>query len=357
MTDYNRHHSSPSPAAPEISVIVPVHNEEPCLPELQRRLSKVLSALDRTFEIVYVDDGSTDRSLLAIREFAGQSDAVRYCSFTRNFGQAAAIAAGQRMATGQAVICIDADLQNPPEEIPKLLAKYDEGYELVYGIRRNRQDNWLRRLGSRTVTTLLNWMAGLPVDMDVTAFVVVHRRIIDALNACPERTRFYPALCAWLGARTTHVPVEHARRHAGQTKYSFWKLFRVAADLLTGFSIAPLRFAALLGGMFAVFGLALAVWVVISRVFSEDMLLGWSSTIATISVLGGIQLLTIGVLGEYVGRSFAHLQQRPLFVVRETSEEVCRSPQNRAERDMLVAPADEELEDCTLESKTPVATH
>lgn len=302
----------------ELSVVVPVYNEEPCLAELHRRLSAVMQGVGRSYEIIFVDDGSSDGSLALLRAFSRQDPHARYISFTRNFSQAAAITAGQMAAGGVAIIGVDADLQNPPEEIPKLLAKFDQGYEVVYGIRQGRQDPWLRRAASWLVTRLLEASMGISVQPNVTAFLIMHRRFVEEMNRCPEQTRFHPALCAWLGARTAHVEVAHAARHAGQSKYTYWGLFKRALDLFTGFTHAPLRVATWAGVMFSLLGFSMAGWAIIQRLVDGTTLLGWASVLGTIGLLGGVQLLTIGALGEYVGRSYTQLLSRPLYVVRET---------------------------------------
>jgi len=231
----------------DLSVVIPVYNEEQCLPELHRRLTKVMLTTGRTYELIYTDDGSTDETLSLLRRFSLEDSRTRFISLTRNFGQSAAITAGQVASRGVGVICIDADLQNPPEEIPRLLTKFDEGYEVVYGIRRHRRDPWLRRAGSVTMTWLLQKCMGVSVNPDVTAFSIAHRRIVDELNRCTEQQRCQPVMYAWLGARITHVDVNHAARFDGQSKYSYWKLFKCAIDLLTGFTLMPLRLASIAG--------------------------------------------------------------------------------------------------------------
>lgn len=308
----------------DLSVVVPVYNEEPCLRELHRRLVDVLTAIGPTYEIIYVDDGSRDRSLELLRNFAGTDTRTRYLSLTRNFGQGAALAAGLAASRGAAVVTIDADLQNPPEEIPRLLEKFHEGYEVVYGVRQNRRDPWLRRAGSATINRLLRLAMGTSVQPDVTAFCATHRRIIDAVNHCPERTRFHPVLCAWLGAKTAHVPVRHEPRGRGTSKYAYRPLLIRAMDLITGFTDLPLRLATWMGLGLALLGFGLAGWAVISKLTLGTTLLGWPSLMGAIGILGGAQLLAIGALGEYLGRAYAQLLGRPLYVVRE-SEDLIRT--------------------------------
>lgn len=315
----DRNHSDRTGSDLDISVVIPVYNEGACLPELQQRLTAVVQEIGRSYEIIYVDDGSSDDSLALVRAYAGADRRVRFLSFTRNFGQAAAITAGQSIARGRAVVCLDADLQNPPEEIPKLLARFDEGFEIVYGVRRDRRDPWLRRLGSAVIAKIVRIAVGTEVNPNVTAFSITHRRIVDAMNRCPERTQFQPVLAAWLGAKTSCVDVAHSARVRGTSKYGYWKLLQRAFDLVTAYTQLPLRVASLTGIVFAVFGFAMAGWAVSQKLMTGEALLGWATTLSAIGILGGAQLLAIGTIGEYVGRAYTQVLQRPLFVVRESS--------------------------------------
>lgn len=302
----------------DLSVVVPVYNEQHCLPELYSRLTTVMRSIGRSYELIFVDDGSDDDSLASLRKFSEEDPHTRYISFTRNFGQSAALTAGQFASKGLGVITLDADLQNPPEEIPKLVAKFDEGYELVYGIRKNRKDPWVRRVGSRIITRFVKTSMHASLEPDLTAYMLTHRRLVDELNRCPERTRFHSALCAWLGARTTRVEVRHEKRSAGKSKYTYRQLLVRAFDLMTGFTHAPLRLAAGAGVAFCAAGFGLIAWTVAGNVIYAQTLLGWTSVMAAISIIGGLQLIALGVLGEFVGRAYAQLLGRPLFVVRET---------------------------------------
>ncbi|MCH7592355.1 MAG: glycosyltransferase family 2 protein [Planctomycetes bacterium] len=313
--------STGSLPCPEISIVIPVHNEQSCLPELHRRLALVMQATRRSYEILFVDDGSHDESLTLMRRFSRQDAHTRYIGLTRNFGQAAAVAAGQRAARGLGLITMDCDLQNPPEEIPKLLAKFDEGYEVVYGIRAQRQDSWLRRACSAAMTKVLETGMGVPGRPCLTAFMITHRRIVDELNRCPELTRFYPTLCAWLGARTARVELRHETRLHGNSRYSYARLAKIAADLFTGYTTAPLGLAFGAGFLCVAAGSAMACWSVLQTWVYSSPLLGPASVLSAISTIGGLQLLAIGIVGSYLGRTYAQLLQRPLYVVRHTSED------------------------------------
>lgn len=318
-TDPQADDHAPRRDSVEFSVIIPVFNEEKCLPSLYERVTKVMEASGRTYEIVFVDDGSDDDSLKLISAFSAKDAHTRHLSFTRNFGQAAAITAGQMAARGLGLITIDADLQNPPEEIPKLLEAFDAGHEVVYGIRRNRQDPWLRRAGSHLVVRLLQATMHTSLQPNVTAFMIAHRRIIAQLNRFPERTRFHPALCAWLGAKTAHVDVEHQPRLSGKSKYNYLQLATRALDIVTSSTLVPLRIAMCVGIAFGLLGFGMAGFALIRKLTAGDTLLGWPSLMAMIGLLGGAQLVTIGILGEYLGRMYMQCLGRPLFVLREPS--------------------------------------
>ncbi len=320
--DTARHTPSPSGAptsACDVTVIVPVLNEEECLPELHTRLTAVMQSLAASYEIIYVDDGSTDGSLRLMRRFSDDDVNVRFVSLTRNFGQAAAFAAGQRASRGWAVVTIDSDLQNPPEEIPKLLNKFREGYEVVYGVRVNRQDPWLRRASSAVVARLLKAAMGTGVEPGLTGFMVTHRRIVDEINRCPEKARFHPTLCGWLTGRVAHVDVKHDPRQHGKSRYSYGRLIRLALDVFTGYTLAPLRMANHIGALSCIVGAASALWAV-GQTLTGGVTPGSLAVVAAVCLVGGAQLIAIGVVGGYLGRTYSQSLDRPLFVIRQTSD-------------------------------------
>jgi glycosyltransferase involved in cell wall biosynthesis len=320
----------------DLSVVIPVYNEEDCLPELHRRLTAVMNSIRRPYEIIFVDDGSADGSLSLIQRFSRADPHTRYLSLTRNFGQAAAVAAGQGASRGRGVIMLDSDLQNPPEEIPRLLAKFDEGYELVYGIRKDRKDPFIRRACSSLLARLLRYAMSVPVQPSLTAFTMIHRRFVDELNRCLERTRFYPVLCAWLGAKTARVEVRHERRFQGSSKYNYWRLFKTALDLLTSYTRLPLRLAGWGGLLFCAAGMGTGCWAVFDKLANGAPLSGSAGMLSIVGLIAGIQLLAIGAVGAYVGRAYTQLLGRPLYVVRETDhaqEEPLVSPPAYAKAD------------------------
>ena len=228
---------------PEISIVVPVYNEEESLQDLYARLVEVLHPLGKTFEIVFADDGSRDRSFEIIRELRQNDPRVRGVRFSRNFGHHIALTAGLDMACGQVIVLMDADLQDPPSEIPKLLAKHGEGYQLVYGIRRQRHDPWLKKATSALFWWILQRFSDVPIPAGQTMLRVLDRQLVDQMNSMRERARFVHGLMAWVGFDSTSVEVEHAPRTKGQSKYNVPRMFKLAFHAVTSFSIVPLRLA------------------------------------------------------------------------------------------------------------------
>ncbi|MEW5877061.1 MAG: glycosyltransferase family 2 protein [Acidobacteriota bacterium] len=301
----------------ELSVVVPVFNEEENLPELYRRLTAVLGTAASSWEILFVDDGSRDRSWEIIRGLAENDPRVRGLRFSRNFGHQMAFAAGLDHARGQAVVIMDADLQDPPELIPQLLAKHREGYEVVYAVRTARHgETFFKRLTAKLFYRLLARITSVHIPLDTGDFRLMGRRAVEAFRRLPERHRFTRGLVAWLGFPQTGVPYERAPRHAGTTKYPLRKMLRLALDAITSFSHVPLQLATWLG--FIVSGFAFFyILVVIALKFAGISWPGYTSIMAAILFLGGVQLVMVGLLGEYVGRIYDEVKHRPLYLVAE----------------------------------------
>jgi polyisoprenyl-phosphate glycosyltransferase len=305
-------------ASPELSVVVPVLNEERNVPLIVERLTAVLEGCVGSHEILFVDDGSTDGTMAAIAAIAAADERVRAVSFSRNFGKEIALAAGLDEARGEAAVLIDADLQHPPETIAAFVEKWREGYDMVYGQRTDRTTDGktYSRLAQRFYR-LFERLGEMPLPEGAGDFRLVSRRVIEALQRMPERARFSKGLYAWVGFRQTGVPYEVARRAHGETKWNYAKLFRFAFDGLTSFSTAPLRMATYTG--IAISALAfLYAFVTIARtlVFGIDVP-GFPSLIVSVMFFSGIQLIFLGVIGEYVGRIFAEVKERPLYIVRD----------------------------------------
>lgn len=301
---------------PEFSVIIPIYNEEENILELYRRLLSVMEKIG-TFEIIMVDDGSKDRSWKIIKDLHEKDSRIKGLSFSRNFGHHIAITAGIDYARGDAVILMDGDLQDPPEEIPKLYKKFNEGYELVYGIRKEKKDSLLKRITSFIFWWLINKLSGIDIPKNQTLLRIFDRKILYVLKGMRERARFIHGMMAWTGFKTALQEVEHAPRTHGASKYNVIKLFRLAFNAITSFSIVPLRLATYLGILSAGIGLFYGFYFIYKKIFLGIPVLGYASIIVAVLFVGGIQLLILGIIGEYLGRVYQEVQKRPIYVLRE----------------------------------------
>ena len=310
--------TEPTPA-PEISVVIPVFNEEENLRELGERLIRTLTAMGRPFEIIFVDDGSTDGSweLLAdLNRHYPQN--IRALQFHRNFGQHQAIFAGFQAAKGKVMVTLDADLQNPPEEIPRLVAKLDEGYDTVGGWRENRQDSIFRRLPSQLVNTVMSRVTGVKLR-DYGCMLRAYRRsVVDSINQCQESSSFIPALANLFAQRVAEIPVGHAERERGKSKYGIIKLLRLNFDLMTGFSNLPIHLVGFMGVTIAFLGLLFGFFLIIRRIFVGPEVEGVFTLFAILFVFVGLNTLGLALIGEYVGRIYREVRGRPRFVIRQT---------------------------------------
>jgi len=306
-----------SPAAPTFSIVVAMFNEEAVVRALHERVCDVMEALGDPFELVVVDDGSSDSTLDVLRQLANEDRRIRVLSFSRNFGHQAAVTAGLRASRGRAVIVMDGDLQDPPEVIPRLVERWREGYDVAYAVRRKRKEGWFKRQAYALFYRLLHAVAYVKVPVDSGDFALMDRRVVDVLNAMPERNPFVRGIRAWVGFRQIGVEYERAARTRGVSKYSLGRLVLLALDGLVSYSYAPLRVVANLGLLISSFAFAVMAYLVVAKVVQGIPVPGWTSTVILMLFLGGIQLLSIGVIGEYVGRIFDEVKQRPLFIVRE----------------------------------------
>jgi glycosyltransferase involved in cell wall biosynthesis len=307
-----------SPAQPEISVVVPVFNEARNVGPLCDRLVPVLERVAAAWEVVFVDDGSDDGTLAAIRARNLAEPRIGAVAFSRNFGKEIAIAAGLDHARGRAVVIMDADLQHPPEAIEDFVARWREGYVMVYGERTGREgESAVKRGFARLFYRLFDRFGEMHLPAGAGDFRLIDQKGVAVLRGLPERARFSKGLYAWIGFSSIGVPFAVAERQHGASKWSFGKLFRFAFDGITAFSTVPLRVWTWLGGVISLFALAAAVWFVVKTLLFGPDVAGYPSLIVSIMFLGGVQLLSLGILGEYIGRIFAEVKRRPLYVVAD----------------------------------------
>ncbi len=306
------------PARPVMTVVVPVYNEEACLQTLYARLTHVLQGLGDRYEILFVDDGSRDRSLEMIRQLASQDPHISFVTFSRNFGHEAATTCGLEYAQGQTIVLIDADLQDPPELIPQMFALWQEGYDHIHAQRSSRLgETWLTRMTAHLFYRIFRQLAGFEVPIDTGDYRLMDRRVVEAFCQLPERNRFVRGLVSWTGFRQTTITYTRQPRHAGQTKYNFFKRLHLALDAITSMSMAPLRGIGYLGG-------AVVFVTLLAGLVAASLRLGgmarisasWFLMIALFFV-GGVQLLGLGLLGEYLGRMYREVQAKPIYIPAE----------------------------------------
>src|SRR6478735_2385757 len=304
--------------APRLSLVLPVFNEEETLPELQRRLDAFLGDIGVAWEVVFVDDGSKDRSLELLRAMATREQRYRVLSFGRNFGHQIAISAGLDVAEGDAVVVMDADLQDPPEVVRDMLAKFEEGYDVVYGIRTKRHGETIfKRFTAAAYYRLLRALLGFEVPLDAGDFRLMSRPMVLTLRSLRERHRFVRGMVAWIGFRQTKVFYERPARFAGETKYPLRKMIRFAVDGITSFSIIPVRLATYLGAFTGILAVLIGIWAMVQKLRGAPTVEGWTTIMMLIALSSSAQLLVMGVLGEYVGRIYDEVKRRPLYTVAE----------------------------------------
>jgi glycosyltransferase involved in cell wall biosynthesis len=304
--------------APALSLVLPIYNEEAVIPALHARLQEFLPRLGLEAEVLFVDDGSKDHSLELLRALAAREPRYRVVSFARNFGHQAAITAGLDHARGEAIVVMDADLQDPPEVVLEMVARWREGFDVVYGRRRSRAgETRLKLFTAKWFYRIFAAMIPIEVPLDTGDFRLMSRRIVDVLRNLRETHRFVRGLVAWLGFRQTAVLYDRPARLAGETKFPLGKMIRFAIDGITSFSILPLRFATWLGILISILSVGVAVWAVLTRYVFQASVPGWTTVVVLVSLLAAVQLIMVGILGEYVGRIYEQVKQRPLYVVSE----------------------------------------
>ena len=307
---------------PVYSFVIPVYNEEAALPELYRRLCEVLGRLDGEVEAVLIDDGSRDRSWQMMLDISARDPRFRVIQLSRNFGHQVAITAGMDFSRGQAVIIMDADLQDPPEVVQKMIEKWREGYEIVYGVREERDgETWFKRTTASIFYRLLRRLTDLDIPADAGDFRLVDRKAIDAFKSLRERSRYVRGLFAWVGFKQIGVRYKRAARVAGTTKYPLSKMLKLATDGIVSFSTFPLRLALNTGFLMAGLSFAVGIAAVVTKLVGGFVVPGWVSLLVAIAFLGGVQLILLGIVGEYIGRIYEEVKNRPLYVVRSLSGE------------------------------------
>ncbi|MEP0775753.1 MAG: glycosyltransferase family 2 protein [Acidobacteriota bacterium] len=308
-------------SAPRLSVVIPIYNEEQTIPLLHQRLLATLEGLGTRFEVVYVNDGSSDRSLELLRERQHDDPRIVVAELSRNWGHQAALTAGLALARGQGVVLMDGDLQDPPELIPQLVAAWEAGAEVVVAQRTARQERPWRRLAFALFYKLFAFLSDYPIPLNAGIFGLLDRRAVEAINALGEVNRFLPGLRAWVGFATRTVPYARQARAQGEPRQSLLRLARYAFDAIFSFSYKPLRLSLAVGAAVSLFSLVYGVVLIVARLmgtglFGIPVVHGYTSTIVAILFLGGTQLICVGILGEYIGRVYDEVKRRPLYLVR-----------------------------------------
>jgi len=304
---------------PELSVVIPVFNEEENITVLHSRLTAVLEQIHLEYEIIFVDDGSNDDSINQLQNLSVKDKRVLVVELARNFGHQVAISAGLDFARGEAVAVMDADLQDPPEVLPEFIAKWQKGYDVIYAIREHRKESWLKRSSYALFYRLLHRVANIDIPLDCGDFCVMDRRVVELLKSMPERSRFIRGIRSWVGLNQVGLPFERHARYGGQSKYTIGRLMLLALDGLISFSYLPLRFITFLGLGVSCLSIFLAGFYFVKKLLYGLSPPGFATLVVSIFFLAGIQLITMGVIGEYVGRIFEEAKRRPLYVLRRAT--------------------------------------
>jgi len=306
----------------DLSIIIPVYNEEQNIPVLVNRLRQVVSSLNLKTEMIFVNDGSRDRTIDKVKELASQDSSIKYIDFSRNFGHQVAVSAGLDHCLGEYVVIIDADLQDPPELIHDMFAKMKQGYEVVYARRRSRAgESFMKKYTARMFYRILSSITSIDIPLDTGDFRMVHRKIVDVLKHMPEQQKFLRGQISWAGFHQTFIEYDRDERHAGETGYTYKKMMRFAMDGITSFSNLPLKFATALGFVVSFISFLFALWALYSRFISKSYVPGWTSLMLVVLFIGGVQLVCIGIIGEYISRLSANVRNRPLYIINDSNVE------------------------------------
>ncbi|HDR6310365.1 TPA: glycosyltransferase family 2 protein [Bacillus cereus] len=302
-----------------ISVVVPMYFEEEVAQECYNRLKSVMLQNDINYEFVFVNDGSTDRTMEILSEIAANDYRTKIVNFARNFGHQIAVTAGIAAAKGDAIVIIDADLQDPPEVIPELIAKWEEGYEVVYAKRKQRKgETWFKLLTAKYFYKFLNYMSDIDIPKDTGDFRIIDRKVADVFNQMTERNRFIRGMMSWVGFRQTYVEYERDERFAGETKYPLKKMIKFASDGIIAFSTKPLRIVMTLGLLSVLISIIVLLYTITVKIIGTGTQTGWASIMVAITFFSGIQLLGLGIVGQYIARIYDESKNRPIYIVKET---------------------------------------
>lgn len=304
------------------SIVIPVLNEEKVLNELYQRLTKVMTDIGESYEIIFINDGSTDNSLKIMKQLQTHDKRIKIIDFSRNFGHQIAITAGIDFTSGDAVITIDADLQDPPEVIPNLIKKWKEGYEVIYGIREKRKgENFFKKITALIFYRLINKMTMINMPPDSGDFRLIDKKVVNNLKNIRENNRYVRGLTYWIGFKQIGVPYERDKRFAGKSKYPIKKLFKLAYDAIFSFSNFPLKIATYFGFIVSFLSFLYLIYALIIKLFTNSVIHGWTSLMISILFLGGVQLICLGIIGEYIARINDEVKKRPLYIIKEIIDE------------------------------------
>ncbi|MCX8080754.1 MAG: glycosyltransferase family 2 protein [Bacteroidia bacterium] len=306
---------------PPISIVLPIYNEEKNIPVLYERLHKVLSANFQDYEVVFINDGSSDNTLTFLKSICEKDKHFKYISFSRNFGHQTALLAGLHHAKGDAVLSMDSDLQDPPELIPVMYNKLKEGYDMVYAKRAERKgETFFKKFTAKIFYRLLKSLSNIDIPLDTGDFRIMSRKMLNAFNSMKERNLYIRGQMAWLGFRTTYILYDRDPRYSGETKYTLKKMIKLAINGITGFSSFPLQIASFFGMMFSMVAFLFMLKIIYSKIFEpENLVSGWASIMVSVMFIGGVQLLCIGIIGEYINKIINEVKERPFYIIDETN--------------------------------------
>ena len=306
----------------ELSIVIPIYNESSILLELYRRLRAAAEQITTNYELIFVNDGSKDDSLNGLKELARSSDKTHFISFSRNFGHQIAVSAGLDHAKGNAIVIIDGDLQDPPELIPALYKKYKEGYQVVYAKRKSRQgESFFKKITAKLFYRILSKITSIDIPLDTGDFRLIDKIVVKNLQKMPERQKFLRGQIAWIGFQQTYVEFERDERKHGETGYTIKKMVQFALDGITAFSDVPLRLVTWAGFTVSFFAFLIIIYALISKFVLNEVVTGWTSMIISVMFIGGVQLVAIGIIGEYLSRINNDVKNRPLYIIQETDVE------------------------------------